>query len=329
MERIFGKYARSAIVCAVLLFTLLSTLLFLILVPFNGAPDDMKHFTVKKGESVKGVANRLHEEGFIDSPLIFELLVRGAFGGIVHHGEYFFDDGESLWYRAERITSDDPDARERKKIRIVEGSNIYQIAEAALEAYPDFDVEYFLTLAEKKEGYLYPDTYYFNSGNTVSPNELIYVMEKKFGEVTEKYKTTFEASNTSGFLETFEDVIVLASIVELEASKQIDRQEIAGVLLNRLEQDIPLQVDAVFRKINGKHTFTLSREDLKEEHPLNTYTNKGLPPEPIANPSVRSIYAVLNPIQHEYLYFLADKRGNTYYSHTHDEHVEKKQIYLR
>ena len=91
---------------------------------------------------------------------------------------------------------------------------------------------------------------------------------------------------------------------------------------------MPLQVDAVFSYVNGKNSFTLTTEDLREDHSYNTYTNKGLPPTPISNPGLDSIRATVNPIKSDYLYFLSDKNGEMHYSETFAEHIRKKKIYL-
>jgi len=91
---------------------------------------------------------------------------------------------------------------------------------------------------------------------------------------------------------------------------------------------MPLQVDSVFDKVNGRNSFTLTLDDLKTDHPYNTYTNKGLPPGPISNPGLDSILAAIRPTESQYLYFLSDMRGNMYYSKTFDEHIRKKRLYL-
>ena len=125
-----------------------------------------------------------------------------------------------------------------------------------------------------------------------------------------------------------DEIITLASIIELEASRFKDRRMIAGVLLNRLELHMPLQVDVSFLFISGKHTFQLSNTDLSSDDPLNTYKYTGIPPIPITNPSRKSIEAVMNPIESDNLYFLADFYGNTYYSATYAEHLAKKAKYI-
>jgi UPF0755 protein len=92
---------------------------------------------------------------------------------------------------------------------------------------------------------------------------------------------------------------------------------------------MPLQVDATFSYVNGKNTYTLSRADLKDDSPYNTYTNKGLPPGPIANPGIEAIEAALYPEKTDYLYFLSDLRGKMYYAKNFDGHQRNRELYLR
>jgi UPF0755 protein len=92
---------------------------------------------------------------------------------------------------------------------------------------------------------------------------------------------------------------------------------------------MPLQVDAVFDYLLGKESYELTQTDLEMESDFNTYTRKGLPPHPIANPGLDAIMAVLNPIESNYLYFLTGIDGNFYYAETFDEHVENKIRYLQ
>ena len=91
---------------------------------------------------------------------------------------------------------------------------------------------------------------------------------------------------------------------------------------------MPLQVDAVFVYLLGKGSDSLTKEDLNIDSPYNTYRYRGLPPGPIGNPSLESIKAAATPSSSEYLYYLADKKGETHFSKTFDEHKEKKELYL-
>ena len=127
---------------------------------------------------------------------------------------------------------------------------------------------------------------------------------------------------------TFEEVIVLASILEREARSEESMRMVAGILLKRMEIDMPLQVDAPFEYFISKSSAFLTYSDLALESPYNTYLNTGLPPTPIANPGLKSIRAVLNPIESDYLFYLTAPGGEFHYSRTYEEHKYKKDLYL-
>ena len=284
-------------------------------------------FYVEPGETVSGVAHRLAQREFIYSAVVFRTLVEFGFGNVVHAGVYVFDCPRSLYAYARELATNEISGTP-KKIRVLEGSNRKEIAGVLKTTFPLFDTGTFMKYTQDKEGYLYPDTYYFPNGAAPHPRVVIDALERTFEKKVAQHREVFNAEAHAP-LKTFDDVINLAAIVELEASRQFDRRQIAGVLLNRLKQGIPLQVDVPFRAINGKNTFLLSKEDLRMDHPLNTYNKKGLPSHPIGNPSVASIDAVLNPVPTSALYFLADRVGNTYFSETHEEHIRKKAQYLK
>ena len=175
-------------------------------------------------------------------------------------------------------------------------------------------------MAQEKEGYLFPDTYFISPA--IKPEDLIEKMSINFNE---------KIPNISGISTTtykFEDVIIMASILEREARTMESRRIIAGILWKRLKIGMPLQVDSSFLYINGKGTFELTLDDLKTDSPHNTYKYKGLPVGPIGNPGEDSIFAAIHPIETKYLYFLTGHDGKMYYGKTFDEHKKNKAKYL-
>jgi UPF0755 protein len=119
----------------------------------------------------------------------------------------------------------------------------------------------------------------------------------------------------------------MASIIEKEAVKDVDRPKIAGVFYNRLEIGMPLQSDATIQYIFDERKHIVSYSDLKIDSPYNSYLNKGLPPTPIANPGIKSIEAALEPEDNDYLYFVATVDGGNNYSKTYDEHLKYVKEY--
>ena len=125
------------------------------------------------------------------------------------------------------------------------------------------------------------------------------------------------------------DIIIMASILEKEASNDIDRKIISGILWKRIDTNMPLQVDVPFYYSLNKTSSQLTTENLRADSPYNTYTRKGLPIGPITNPGLASIEASLHPQLSKYWYFLSDKSGTMHYAITHDDHVANKAKYLK
>src|SRR5215467_16240291 len=135
---------------------------------------------------------------------------------------------------------------------------------------------------------------------------------------TQRVGDLFRAQNETRL--TPQQVIIVASIVEREAKVPSERSTIAGVYLNRLAEDMPLQADPTVQYAVATRDGTaavaysywrdLSPADLSITSPYNTYTNVGLPPGPICNPGEASIRAALEPTKTDYLYFVARRDGS-------------------
>ena len=128
---------------------------------------------------------------------------------------------------------------------------------------------------------------------------------------------------------TLQQVVNLASIIEKEAVLDEDRPMIASVFYNRLNVDMPLQSDATIQYIFDERKDRVMYKDLKIKSPYNSYINKGLSPTPISNPGVKSIEAVLNPANSDYLYFVATIDGKNNYSKTYEEHLKHVENYKK
>ncbi len=120
----------------------------------------------------------------------------------------------------------------------------------------------------------------------------------------------------------------MASLLEKEARTYDVRRTIAGILWNRIDADMPLQVDAVFGYIKGTKTFHPSYADLDIESPYNTYRNKGLPPGAIGNPGIEAIRAAATPLETKYFFYLTDREGVMRYARNFEGHVRNRALYL-
>lgn len=305
-------------------YALGSTVFFLLcivivfLAPPRHGPAYPHVFVVSEGETVRDIAARLHDHGVITSETIF-IVANRLFGGTIVKGSYHFQQPAGPLFRAREMYYGVKNMPLRR-ITVPEESDLHDLAVLFENSFKDFDRETFEELALEYHGYLYPDTYLFFE-DEVTPEHLITIMTKTFERRTDDLFASYDGSLTK------QEVVALASIVELEAGRLEDRRTIAGVLLNRLDQDMKLQVDVSFLFINDKDTFDLSKDDLASDHPLNSYKNHGIPPIPLVNPSRESIEAVMNPTESDYLYFVGDGR-KTYFSETYEEHLEKKRVYV-
>ena len=175
-------------------------------------------------------------------------------------------------------------------------------------------------------GYMLPETIDFFWGT--SAEQVVRRLKQAFDEFfTDEMRARAAELGLSE-----EDVLTLASIVEWEARIESERATIAGVYINRLRVQMPLQADptvqyAIMKAEGSNGPRRLLYSDYGFEHPFNTYLYYGLPPGPITNPSQASIRAVLHPEDHDYLFFVADGNGGHIFSRTLREHNNAANSY--
>ncbi len=278
-------------------------------------------YTVENGTGLNSLAKKMQAEKIIRSPFLFKVyaVLLGGTKGIIA-GDYVLEKAENSYSLAHRLTSGDYRLAQ-VKITVPEGLSVSEMAPIISAKLAKVTPADFIAKAKSLEGYLFPDTYIFQTNTGVYT-----VIEAMQANYNRKIATVEDKIKASGKTES--DIIKMASIVEEEGRTTETRQIVAGILWKRLALSMPLQVDSSFKYINGKTTATLTTADLKIDSPYNTYLYKGLPPTPICNPGLDSIIAVLSPIKTDYLYFLTDKDGVMHYAKTFDEHVANKQKYL-
>ncbi len=231
-------------------------------------------------------------------------------------GSYYFNQLGDLraWALARRLILGQYNLPDRW-VTIYEGMNADDIAgQFDPEFFPKFNRETFKKLASEREGYLFPDSYRF------APNTTAEIVIKKMSDNFNEKLASLDFSQSTTF-KTLAEILTFASIIEWEANNtDSDRKMIAGILWNRIQSDMPLQVDATLKYINGKTSDQLTMEDLQTEHDYNTYLNKGLPPTPINNPGLKTIEAAMYPGLTNNLYYLHDANGVPYYAETFEGH---------
>jgi len=287
------------------------------------APQEMSNedlFRIEEGDSLSQISKNLEKKKLVESGSWFRLFVM-MMGGErkIKAGDYYIEKPLPVFTLAYR-TVVGKFSLTPLKITVPEGLNTKQVAELLKPRLKFLNEEEFVRIAD--EGRLFPDTYFFlpNAG----AREVIRTMEGNFDKKMEEIKDKISESG-----ENLNEILIMASIIEEEALNQEDRKIVSGILWKRLEIEMPLQVDATFSYVNGKNTYELTHDDLRIESPYNSYRNVGLPPTPISNPGLDAILAALEPTETNYFYFLADRRGNTYYAETFEEHQTNREKYLR
>lgn len=316
LRKFFGSFDKRPVLTASVLFLIFY---FFLIKP----PADFPIGTIvkiKEGQNLYQISHTLKKYNVIKSEKLFNFVLRitGQERRLLY-GDYYFDKKVNLLGVAHRLSSGDFNV-DPVPVTIVEGETVYDIAKKLADTYEGFNEDKFILLAKEDEGYLFPDTYYFLP--QVDEESALKAMLDNFNE------KVLSVYNNETIGRSLDEVIIMASILEKEARTTQTRRIISGILWNRIDIGMPLQVDAVFPYINGKNTYQLTKKDLKIDSPYNTYIHKGLPSGPIANPSLDAIKAAMNPISSDYLFYLSDRSGNMYYSNDFEGHKINRILYL-
>ncbi len=295
---------------------------------------------VSKQTTIKEVAALLYENQFISNPFYFTLESKmSKLDDQLKPGKYSISSNMSSGQILKLLTSDMTVAEETIKFTIPEGYTIIQIADR-LENLKIVSREDFLDAVNNREydysflknipsgtkyileGYLFPDTYIVRKGAT--PEEIIVKMLNRFQEVISPYSNYINSSSYN-----LHELLAIASVIEQEAKLSEERPIIAGVIYNRLNSEMKLQMCSTVQYVLEKRKATLSYADLEVLSPYNTYTNVGLPLGPICAPGAESISAALMPDTHDYYFFVVknEAEGSHSFSSTASEHERNKSRY--
>lgn len=268
-------------------------------------------FPVEKGQNVFQIGRNLEKEGLIKSRFFFDfyVIITGN-AKKLRAGEYFLSPFMGTREIAKKIISGEIATI---TITIPEGFTVQQIEERLGLELP----------GENLEGFLFPDTYEFPV--MVSGDEVVAKMRENFDrKLTKELRNEIERQEKTIF-----QIVTTASLIEKEVSKKEDKELVSGILWKRLENGIPLQVDATINYLTGKNTTKISIEETQIDSPYNTYKYPGFPFGPIANPGLESILAAVYPKSSEYWYYLSTPEGETIFSRTLQEHNIAKVRYLK
>jgi UPF0755 protein len=260
------------------------------------------------------IADLLKKEGVIDEHRL--VFIGGVFAlkarSELKAGEYLFTKRASVRDVVETIVEGKV---VQHQITIPEGLTSEQIVARLLEN----DILSGNIKDVPREGSLLPDSYHFNRGFT--REQMIQRMRQAQDRLV---REVWERRNPDLAIKTPEQLIILASIIEKETGKPEERTRVAAVFANRLKQKMKLQSDPtiiyglVFGK--GKLDRPISKADIAQPTPYNTYVIDGLPPGPITNPGRASIEATANPARTKELFFVADGTGGHAFAETYEQH---------
>lgn len=268
---------------------------------------------VPPGTGLSGIAGHLEQADVIEDARIFEIVVRvEGTARSLKAGEYSFPAAVSMRGAMELLQSGRTVVR---RITLPEGLTSHELV-ALLNAADGLAGE---IATVPPEGALLPETYHYSRDDR--RDDIL----ARMTEARDRVLDELWAQRAEGLpIATPEEAVVLASIVEKETGVAEERPLVAGVFVNRLRKGMPLQSDptVIYGITKGAAPLgrQLIRKDLKTPSPYNTYTIKGLPPGPIANPGRAALAAVLNPAETEYLYFVADGSGGHAFARTLQEH---------
>ena len=281
-------------------------------------------FVVNPGEPLNTIVNNLSKEGLIRNKIIFYLIVKQL--GIerkIQAGDFRISPKMTAAEVAKNLTHGTLDVW----ITLIEGTRKEEMAQTISK---DLNIPETEFIKVATEGYLFPDTYLIPT--TATAESVVSILKNNFDNKFSQ-ELLDQAKNKKL---TEKEVLILASLVEREARQPATRQKVAGIILKRYLADWPLQIDATVQyalgyQPNEKSWWkkNLTEDDLKINSPFNTYKNTGLPPEPICNPSLTSIEAVINADPKTlYWYYITDKNGVMHYAVTLEEHNNNIRKYL-
>jgi UPF0755 protein len=268
---------------------------------------------IPRGLGIKDIAELLQREGVIDQPWVF-------MGGVValkardelKYGEYLFQRHASLRDVVDTLVEGKVILHQ---VTVPEGLTSEQIVARLLEN----DILSGPVKEIPKEGTLLPETYRFSRGTT---------REQVIGRMQQAQKRAvqeaWERRAADLPIQTPEQLIVMASIIEKETGRADERGRVAAVFINRLKQKMKLQSDPtiIYGLVGGKGTLgrPIMRSEIEQPTPYNTYVITGLPPGPIANPGRAALEAAANPARTREIYFVADGTGAHAFAENYEQH---------
>ncbi len=289
--------------------------------------------SIEPGTSAKAIAQAVADAGVDTSPtLLYAWFRLSGQSRQMRAGSYEIAPGTSPKRLLSMLVRGEESLR---TVTIVEGWNWRQVRQALAKAdhlQPDSrtldDAALMSQLGRPgvaPEGRFYPDTYSYAKGASD-----LAVLQRAMKAMDKQLQHAWDARQPGAALQSPEQALILASIVEKETGKAHDRAQISGVFNNRLRIGMRLQTDpTVIYGLGEAFDGDLRRVHLTTDTPWNTYTRGGLPPTPIAMPGKAALLASVQPAKTSAIYFVAKGDGSSHFSATLDEHNRAVNRYQR
>jgi len=262
------------------------------------AEDVTIHFS--SNDSLSQISNDLGKNNIVRYPFVFKSFIYVlSLDKHISAGDYLFKKDEGFFGVFWQVLKGHHGV-EKIRITFKEGMTTNDMVKILADKIPSFRKDLFLSDARVKEGYLFPDTYFFYPLSTT--DEILTEITNNFKNKLNPLESEIKASGRS-----LPDIIIMASILEKEASGKEDASIISGILWKRIKLGMALQVDAA----------------------PETYKMKGLPSEPISNPGLVSIKAAIHPVDSPYMFYLHDSNRVAHFAVDFKEHKSNIARYLK
>lgn len=282
---------------------------------------------IPSGSTVSEIADILEKNGIVDSAFRFRMQCKAkGKGSEFKSGNYVFSNTETFKSLTDKLDTGAMDG-EAIVVTFKEGQWLTEMAQTAAESgictydefmaaagSRDYSYDFIKAIPDREnalEGYLYPETYYFDKSSTAET--IVDSMLSQFEKVIKENQIKEKAEKLGM---TLDDAVIIASLIEAEVKYEPERVLVSSVIHNRLAQNIKLQIDASVIYSLGKRVTRVFYSDLETADPHNTYYVDGLPSGPIGAPRADSLVAAVEPEKTDYLYYVVEdtKTGKHYFT---------------
>ncbi|MBE7042517.1 MAG: endolytic transglycosylase MltG [Ruminococcaceae bacterium] len=320
-----------------LLFLLFNGILMLVEYNDSTSVDKQKvEVSIAEGSTINQMADELKKAGVIGSKFVFKKKVAASGYDSLQYGDYTLDKG---WCLDDiiKVLATQGAKKESFNFSVPEGYSVEQICAKAVENNICTEEEFYevldhgkfsydfikeipkdLPYRHKLQGFLFPNTYSFDSDT-----DAYQLIDTMLAEFDKHYQNLKGIPSDYSFYE----IMTVAALVERESGLDKERPVIAGVIYNRIQDEMLLQIDATVVYACSEGMYDMKEvlfEDLEVDSLYNTYKNPGLPVGPICNPGIESIKAAILPDRHDYYFYHTDeekKDGSHIFTETYEEHT--------